>query len=147
LSLGHKQIEEDPWDTFESVFPIGSIHKGTVVRKDDKGATVQLEYGLEAFAPARHLKTEDDKEIKEDDSIDVMIIEFNRDDKRIIVSHTRTWQQKIADEKNAANKERRENAQKTKKAVKQVQSKVEKSTFGDLGALAEIKEKLEDEKA
>src|SRR5690625_1532051 len=83
LSLGHKQVEEDPWDTFEGVFPIGSVHQGTIVRKDDKGASVQLEYGLEAFAPARHLKTEDERELKVDDTIDIMIIEFDRDDKRI----------------------------------------------------------------
>src|SRR5699024_821568 len=147
LSLGHKQVEEDPWDTFEGVFPIGSLHQGTIVRKDDKGASVQLEYGLEAFAPARHLKTEDERELKVDDTIDIMIIEFDRDDKRIIVSHTRTWQQKIADEKIAASKEKRANVKKTKKAVKNVQSKVEKSTFGDLDALAEIKEKLKNPKA
>ncbi len=147
LSLGHKQIEEDPWDTFESVFPIGSEHQGTIVRRDDKGASVQLEYGLEAFAPARHLKTEDDKELKVDDTINIMIIEFDRDDKRIIVSHTRTWQQKIADEKAAANREKRASAKRTKKAVKNVQSKVEKSTFGDLDALAEIKEKMKTPKA
>jgi len=147
LSLGHKQVEEDPWDTFEGVFPIGSVHQGTIVRKDDKGASVQLEYGLEAFAPARHLKTEDERELKVDDTIDIMIIEFDRDDKRIIVSHTRTWQQKIADEKIAANKEKKANVKRTKKAVKNVQSKVEKSTFGDLDALAEIKEKLKNPKA
>lgn len=142
LSLGHKQIEEDPWDTFEGVFPIGSLHQGTIVRKDDKGASVQLEYGLEAFTPARHLKTEDERELKVDDTIDVVIIEFDRDDKRIIASHTRTWQQKIAEEKAAASKEKRETVKRTKKAVKNVQSKVEKSTFGDLEGLAAIKEKL-----
>src|SRR5690606_33480472 len=99
LSLGHKQIEEDPWYTFETVFPIGSVHQGTVIRKDDKGATVQLQYGVEAFAPARHLKTEDEKPINVDDVIDVMIIEFDRNDKRIVVSHTRTWEQKIEEER------------------------------------------------
>ncbi len=142
LSLGHKQIEEDPWDTFETIFPIGSEHQGTIIRKDDKGATVQLQYGIEAFAPARHLKTEDGKTLNVDDVIEVVVIEFDRDDKRIVVSHTRTWEQKLADERNAANREKRADTKRTKKAVKNIQSKVEKSTFGDLGVLAEIKEKM-----
>ncbi len=147
LSLGHKQVEEDPWDTFETIFPIGSDHQGTIIRKDDKGATVQLQYGIEAFAPARHLKTEDGKVLNVDDVIDVKVIEFDRDDKRIVVSHTRTWEQKLADERNAANRERRTEAKRTKKAVKNIQSKVEKSTFGDLGVLAEIKEKMKNPQA
>jgi small subunit ribosomal protein S1 len=144
LSLGHKQIEEDPWNTFESVFPIGSQHQGTIIRKDDKGATVQLQYGVEAFAPARHLRTEDEKPLNVDDVIDVMVIEFDRNDKRIVVSHTRTWEQKIEEERQAANKEKRANAEKTKKAVKNIQSRVEKTTLGDLGVLAEIKQKMQD---
>lgn len=147
LSLGHKQIEEDPWNTFETVFPIGSIHKGTVVRRDDKGATVQLQYGLEAFAPARHLKTEDEKPIKVDDVIDVMIIEFDRNDKRILVSHTRVWEQKHQEEKDIANRERRNEADKARKVVKNIQSKVEKATLGDLGVLAELKEKMKQNEA
>ena len=147
LSLGHKQVEEDPWDTFETVFPIGSIHQGTIIRRDDKGATVQLQYGVEAFAPARHLRTEDGKALHVDDVLDVQVIEFDRDDKRIVVSHTRTWEQKQADERDAANKEKRASAGRTKKAVKNIQSKVEKSTFGDLGVLAEIKEKMNNPKA
>jgi small subunit ribosomal protein S1 len=142
LSLGHKQIEEDPWNTFESVFPIGSLHQGTVIRKDDKGATIQLQYGLEAFAPARHLKTEDDKPVNIDDVIDVMILEFDRNEKRILVSHSKVWEQKKQEEKEAANKERKVESDKTRKAVKNVQSKVEKATLGDLGVLAEIKEKM-----
>lgn len=143
LSLGHKQIEEDPWNTFETVFPIGTIHQGTVIRKDDKGASVQLDYGVEAFAPARHLKTEDEHVIAVDDSIPVMVIEFDRNDKRIVVSHTRTWEQKRQEEKEAVNKEKRVESEKTKKAVKNLQSKVEKATLGDLGVLAEIKQKME----
>ena len=143
LSLGHKQIEEDPWNTFETIFPIGTIHQGTVIRKDDKGASVQLDYGVEAFAPARHLKTEDEHAIAVDDSIPVMVIEFDRNDKRIVVSHTRTWEQKRQEEKEAVNKEKRAETEKTKKAVKNLQSKVEKATLGDLGVLAEIKQKMQ----
>jgi len=143
LSLGHKQIEEDPWNTFETIFPIGSIHKGTVTRRDDKGATIQLPYGLEGYAPARHLKTiEGEKNIAVDDVIDVAILEFDRNDKRILVSHSRVTDQKKQEERDAAGKEKRTENEKTKKTVKNIQSKVEKTTLGDLGVLAEIKQKM-----
>ncbi|MBV8255498.1 MAG: 30S ribosomal protein S1 [Chitinophaga sp.] len=142
LSLGHKQIEEDPWNTFETIFPINSVHEGTVVKKDEKGATVQLQYGLEAYAPARHLRTEDDKPINVEDVKEFMIIEFDRSEKRILVSHTRVWEKAQAEEKEAIVKEKRAEADKTRKAVKNIQGKVEKATLGDLGALAELREKL-----
>ncbi|ACU64023.1 30S ribosomal protein S1 [Chitinophaga pinensis] len=142
LSLGHKQIEEDPWNTFETIFPIGSVHEGTVVKKDEKGATVQLQYGLEAYAPARHLRTEDEKPINVEDVKEFMIIEFDRSEKRILVSHTRVWEQAKNEEKEAVAKERKQEADKTRKAVKTIQNKVEKATLGDLGALAELREKL-----
>jgi small subunit ribosomal protein S1 len=142
LSLGHKQIEEDPWNTFETIFPIGSIHEGTVVKKDDKGATVQLQYGLEAYAPARHLRTEDEKAIAVEDVKEFMIIEFDRSEKRILVSHTRVWEAVKTEEKAVVAKEKRADADNTRKAVKTIQSKVEKATLGDLGALAELREKL-----
>ncbi|MBX5439209.1 MAG: S1 RNA-binding domain-containing protein, partial [Thermoflavifilum sp.] len=145
LSLGHKQLEEDPWNTFETIFPIGSIHQGTVVKKDEKGAIIQLQYGVEAFAPARQLKTEDDHPIQVDDVIDVMIQEFDRAEKRIVVSHTKVWEQRKHQEREAAHKEKKAEAEKTRKAVKNVQSKIEKATLGDLGILAEIKEKMKQE--
>ena len=142
LSLGHKQVEEDPWNTFETVFPIGSVHEGHVTRKDDKGATVQLQYGLEAYSPARHLRKEDGGNVELDETLPFTIIEFDRNDKRIMVSHSRVWEQTKADEKEATRKSEREDAENTKKAVKNVQSKVEKPTLGDLGALAALKDKL-----
>jgi len=142
LALGHKQVEEDPWNTFETVFPIGSTHEGHVTRKDDKGATVQLQYGLEAFAPARHLRKEDGNSVELDETLPFVIIEFDRNDKRIMVSHSRVWEQAKADEKEAVKKAEKADAETTKKAVKNVQSKVEKPTLGDLGALAAIKDKL-----
>src|SRR5690606_6485498 len=123
-------------------FPIGSIHEGNVTKKDDKGATVQLQYGLEAFAPARHLRKEDGGTVEADEVIPFTIIEFDRNDKRIMVSHTKVWEQSKADEKEAARKDAAAEGEKTKKAVKNLQSKVEKPTLGDLGALAELKEKL-----
>mgnify|MGYP003575682954 CR=1 FL=1 len=142
LSLGHKQVEEDPWNTFETVFPIGSVHEGHVTRKDDKGATVQLQYGLEAYAPARHLRKEDGGTVEMDETLPFTIIEFDRNDKRIMVSHSRVWEQAKADEKEAVKKAEKADAETTKKAVKNVQSKVEKPTLGDLGALAALKDKM-----
>ena len=142
LALGHKQLEEDPWNTFETVFPIGSQHEGNVTRKDDKGATVQLQYGLEAYAPARHLKKEDGSNVEADQTAPFVIIEFDRNDKRIMVSHTRVWEQGKIEEKESAKKEAAAEGEKTKKAVKNIQSKVEKPTLGDLGALAAIKDKM-----
>lgn len=142
LSLGHKQLEEDPWTTFESVFPVGSSHEGIVTKRDDKGAIVQLQYGLEAFAPARHLRKEDGTNVEVDETLPFIIIEFDRNDKRIMVSHSRVWEQVKSDEKEAIKKEAVANKEKTKKAMKNIQSKVEKATLGDLGALAELKEKM-----
>jgi small subunit ribosomal protein S1 len=145
LQLGHKQLEEDPWNSLQDTFAVGSIHEGTVLRKDDKGAIVQLPYGLEGFAPNRHLAKEDGKSVGADETAEFMVIEFDRNEKRIVVSHARIWEQAKADEKDAARKEARVEADKTKKAVKSLQSKVEKPTLGDLGALAQIKERLQQE--
>jgi small subunit ribosomal protein S1 len=145
LQLGHKQLEEDPWNALENTFAIGTIHEGTVIRKDDKGALVQLPYGLEGFAPARHLTKEDGKTVTADETEKFMVIEFDRNEKRIVLSHTRIWEQAKAEETAVARKEARVDADKTRKAVKTIQNKVEKPTLGDLGALAGIKEKLQQE--
>jgi small subunit ribosomal protein S1 len=145
LQLGHKQLEEDPWNSLQETFAIGSVHEGTVIRRDDKGAVVQMPYGLEGFAPARHLAKEDGKTVGADETIQFMVIEFDRNEKRIVLSHTRTWEQAKVEEKEAARKEAKVEADKTRKAVKNVQAKVEKATLGDLGALAEIKAKLKEE--
>ena len=143
LQLGHKQIEEDPWNSLEETFPVGSVHQGTVTRKDDKGAIVQLPYGLEGFAPSRHLLKEDEKMIVADEIAEFMVIEFDRNDKKIVLSHTRIWQQAKAEEKEAFVKEKKAEAETTKKAVKAVQGKVEKTTLGDLSALADLKKKMD----
>lgn len=143
LQLGHKQIEEDPWNSLESTFPVGSEHEGTVVKKDDKGAIVQLPYGLEGFAPARHLAKEDGKTVGLEETAKFLVIEFDRNDKRIVLSHARLWEQVIEDEKQAVIKEKKAEAEVTKKAVKNLQSKVEKSTLGDIGALADLKAKMD----
>ena len=143
LQLGHKQIEEDPWNSLESVFAEGTIHEGTVIKKDDKGAIVQLSYGLEGFAPSRHLMKEDGKSIAADEIANFMVIEFDRNDKRIVLSHTRLWEQEKEDEKQAQMKERKTEYEAAKKAVKTIESKVEKSTLGDLGVLADLKAKMD----
>src|SRR6187399_3171627 len=145
LQLGHKQLEEDPWNALEDTFGVGTIHEGTIIRRDDKGAIVQLPYGLEGFAPNRHLAKEDGKSVGADETTQFMVIEFDRNEKRIVLSHTRTWEQAKVEEKEAARKEAKVEADKTRKAVKNVQAKVEKATLGDLGALAEIKAKLKEE--
>ena len=147
LQLGHKQIEEDPWNSLEETFGVGTIHEGTVVKKDDKGAVVQLPYGLEGYAPARHLAKEDGKTIVADEIANFMVIEFDRSDKRIVLSHTRLWEQEKEEEKQVQQKEKKAEADSTKKAVKNIQSKVEKSTLGDLSALAELKAKLDHDAA
>ena len=145
LQLGHKQLEEDPWNSLEGTFAVGTVHEGTVTRKDDKGAIVQLAYGLEGFAPSRHLFKEDGKTVNADETAQFMVIEFDRNEKRILVSHTRIWEQAKTEEKEVAKKEAKVEADNTKKAVKTIQGKVEKATLGDLGALAQIKEKLKKE--
>ncbi|HRX94335.1 MAG TPA: 30S ribosomal protein S1, partial [Chitinophagaceae bacterium] len=143
LQLGHKQLEEDPWNTLQDTFAIGTLHEGTIIRRDDKGATVQLPYGLEGFAPNRHLNKEDGKSIGADETAQFMVIEFDRNEKRIVVSHTRIWEQGKVEEAEAAKKEARAEAETTRKAVKTVQNKVEKATLGDLGVLADLKKKME----
>jgi small subunit ribosomal protein S1 len=143
LQLGHKQLEEDPWNALEETFAIGTVHEGTVLKKDDKGAIVQLAYGIEAFAPNRHLNKEDGKQVMAEETAKFVVIEFDRNEKRVVISHARIWEQAIADEKEAEFKEKKADAARTKKAVKDMQSKVEKTTLGDLGVLADLKKKMD----
>lgn len=145
LQLGHKQLEEDPWNALEDTFAVGTKHEATVTRRDDKGALVQLPYGLEGFVPNRFLNKEDGTSIAQDDTAEFVVIEFDRNEKRIVLSHTRVWEQAAAETKEAAKKEARAESENTKKAVKAIQNKVEKTTLGDLGALADIKAKLKSE--
>lgn len=144
LSLGHKQIEENPWDTFENVFPVGSHHEATILRKDDRGAIVLLPYGLEAFAPIKHIRKEDNTAGEVDEALTFKVLEFNRDDKRILVSHTRYLDDL---RRAAANEERvakRTERTKSRKAVKEQQSKIEKTTLGDLDVFSQLKDQLSD---
>lgn len=144
LSLGHKQTEENPWDTFENVFPVGSYHEATVLRRDDRGAIVQLPYGLEAFAPLKHMRKEDGTLCDPDEVIMVKVIEFNRDDKRILVSHSRYLEDVRREADEAVKKERNAEAEVSRAAVKKVQQSLEKATLGDMDVFSQLKEQLGD---
>ncbi|MEO7175519.1 MAG: 30S ribosomal protein S1 [Saprospiraceae bacterium] len=143
LSLGHKQVEENPWDTFESVFPVGSYHEATVIRKDDRGAIVQLPYGLEAFAPIKHIKKENGQTAEVDETLTFKVIEFNRDDKRILVSHLRYLEDIRKDADDTVKKDKEVEEDTTRKAVKKTQSNVEKTTLGELDALTQLREQFQ----
>ncbi|HHH53321.1 MAG TPA: 30S ribosomal protein S1 [Bacteroidetes bacterium] len=139
LSLGHKQIEENPWDTFEKVFPEGSYHEGVIIKKDDKGAIVQLPYGLEAFAPARHLKKENNQMPQVDETLTFKVIEFNRDDKRIIVSHRRYLEDIQREVEDTLHKEKTKERKKVEKVISKQKASIEKTTLGELDAFSQLK--------
>jgi small subunit ribosomal protein S1 len=152
LSLGHKQIEENPWDTFEGLFPVGSFHEAMVLRRDDRGAIVQLPYGLEAFAPIKHIRKENGEYANPDELLEVKVIEFNRDDKRILVSHLRYLDdirreanEEEQNQKRIQKKERAAEEKRTSEAVKKQQANIQRSTLGELDALAQLKQQLEDQ--
>ena len=141
LSLGHKQLEENPWDVYESIFTVGSVHQGTISQMTDKGATVTLPYGVEGFAPMRHLEKADKSKAKNGETLDFKVIEFSKENKKIIVSHTRV-NQDVAEEGRVDDSEaKKERA--TKKTVKKINDTLEKTTLGDLDVLANLKEELE----
>jgi small subunit ribosomal protein S1 len=143
LSLGHKQLEENPWDTFESIFTIDSIHEGTVIKVTDKGAIVALPYGVEGFVPTKHLVKEDGKSLKAEEAAEFKIIEFNKENKRIVISHSRIWEEARADARVQDFENRKKEAKSANNAVKKVKESVEKSTLGDLSVLAQLKEQME----
>jgi len=146
LSLGHKQLEENPWDVFETVFTVGSVHEGTVININEKGAVVSLPYGVEGFAPNRHLKKEDGSSIsKVDETAEFKVIEFSKENKKIILSHTRLIEEDPREAKERDSERAKDEAKKTKRTVKKVNEKVEKTTFGDLDVLADLKTDLEKE--
>ncbi|ASU33479.1 small subunit ribosomal protein S1 [Mucilaginibacter xinganensis] len=143
LSLGHKQLEENPWDTFETIFTIDSIHEGTVLKVTEKGAIVALPYGVEGFAPTKHLVKEDGKSLKAEEAAEFKIIEFNKENKRIVISHSRIWEEARAEQRVQEFESRKKEAKSASNAVKKVKESVEKSTLGDLSVLAQLKEQME----
>ena len=139
LSLGHKQLEENPWDVFETIFTVDSVDEGMITEIFDKGAVVALPYGVEGFATPRHLVKEDGSQAKVDEKLEFKVIEFNKAAKRIIVSHSRVFEDaQKSEEKAKKNAEEKS----TKKAVKQVKEKLEKTTLGDITELAALKEQM-----
>ncbi len=142
LSLGHKQLEENPWDVFETIFTQDSIHEGTIVEMLDKGAVIQLEYGVEGFATPKHLVKEDGSQAKQGEKLQFKVIEFNKDSKRIILSHSRIFE----DAQRAEAREAKKNAQKRQGAHKEethaIQNQTAGTTLGDLDALAALKAKM-----
>lgn len=143
MSLGHKQLEENPWDTFENVFPVGSYHDATILRKDDRGAIVQLPYGLEAFAPIKHIKKENGQMAEVDEVLTMKVLEFNRDDKRILVSHLRYLQDIKREADDKVKQEKQKDRDQTRKTIKKQSSSIERSTMGELDAFSQLKDQLE----
>jgi len=147
LSLGHKQLEENPWDVFETVFTVGSVHEGTIIEMLDKGAVVALPYGVEGFATPKHLVKEDGSQAQLDEKLSFKVIEFNKDAKRIILSHSRIFEDAAKAEERAEKKA----ASNAKKATKReetpaIQNQAASTTLGDIDALAALKEQLENKK-
>lgn len=151
ISLGHKQLEENPWDVFESTFAEGSIHQGTIIEMKDKSGIVALPYGVEGICPAKHLKKEDGTNAGLEETLDFKVIEFNKESKKIVVSHTRLFEEgedkPSASSTNAAKATKSPSAKKapsnTDQAVKANNQNSEKSTLGDLDALSALKAKME----
>ncbi len=143
LSLGHKQLEENPWDTFETIFTLDSIHQGTVTKITDKGAVINLPYGVEGFAPTKHIVKPDGKSALVEETLDFKIIEFNKDSKRILVSHSKLNDDVKAEERAVETDKKKKDTKATTASVKKVKESVEKTTLGDLEVLASLRTSLE----
>jgi small subunit ribosomal protein S1 len=141
LSLGHKQLEENPWEVFESIFTIDSVHEGTIIDIFDKGAVVALPYGVEGFVTPKHLVKEDGSTAKVEDKMEFKVIEFNKSSKRIILSHSRIFEDAKKTEEVT---EKKSKASSTQKAVKKLKDNLEKTTLGDISELAALKTELEE---
>ena len=139
LSLGHKQMEENPWEVFETVFTLDSIHQGTVLNIMEKGALIALPYGVEGFAPTRHMVKTDGTSLKAEDTADFKVLEFSKDNKKIIVSHTKVHEAVAAGERAVEDDEKKTAAKAEKASVKKIKDSIEKSTLGDISALSDLK--------
>ncbi len=141
LSLGHKQLEENPWDVFEKLFTVDSVHEGTVMEVFDKGAVIALPYGVEGFATPKHLVKEDGLIVKVDEKLMFKVIEFNKSAKKIIVSHSRTFED---EKKSAETQPKKSETEKPRKSTRKAKSGAEKTTLGDITQLAALKEEMEE---
>ncbi len=144
LSLGHKQLEDNPWDVFESIFTLGSVHKGTIVNQADKGMIVTMPYGVEGFAPTRHLIKEDNSTARIDETLDFKVIEFSKESKKIILSHSRIFQDQQAAERAKEKTDSRKNEESTRQTVRRINENIEKTTLGDIEALVNLRSDLEE---
>ena len=140
VSLGHKQLEENPWDVFETVFDLGSLHKGTVETVNDKGAVIALPHGVEGFVPSRHIVKEDGTKLQADDTVDFKVLEFSKDNKRILLSHLETYAKKM--EKPKKEQPTKDKSKSVRKAMTNVRKNLEKTTLGDIDALSELRADL-----
>jgi small subunit ribosomal protein S1 len=144
LALSHKHMEENPWDTFETVFTIGSIHKATIINKNDKGAVLELPYGIEGFVAAKNLAKEDNSKAEVGESLDFKVLEFSKEDRRIVLSHKSIWsadEEKPAAAAGAAKGGKKAPAKGA--SIQSINQQNEKSTLGDLEALSALKEKMQ----
>jgi small subunit ribosomal protein S1 len=150
ISLGHKQLEENPWDVFETIFGEGSAHQGTIIENKDKSGIVALPYGVEGICPAKHLRKADGSTAKIEETLEFKVIEFNKDAKKIVVSHTRTFEagedKPTTTTKPSGGGGAKKGGSNTSNAVTKLNSSSEKSTLGDLDALSKLKEKMDKEK-
>jgi small subunit ribosomal protein S1 len=146
LSLGHKQLEENPWDVFETIFTVDSVHQGTVMNVNDKGATIGLTYGVEGFCPSRHLNKENGTSLKAEEVADFKVIEFSKEAKRIVVSHARLHEEVKDEVRKVEKATKAAESDETKKAVKKMKDSQEKTTLGDISALSDLKDKMDGKK-
>jgi small subunit ribosomal protein S1 len=141
LALSHKHLEENPWDTFETIFTVGSVHKCTVISKNDKGAVLELPYGIEGFCGSKNLAKQDNSKIEVGESLEFKVLEFSKEDRRIALSHKATWS--AEEEKPAAKgKPVAAKAPSKGKTIDKINQETEKSTLGDIQALSDLKEKM-----
>ena len=143
LSLGHKQLEENPWDVFETVFSVDSVHEGTIIEIFDKGALVALQYGVEGFVSSRHLTKQDGSMAKVEEKLPFKVIEFSKTAKRIILSHTKVDEEEVV-EKESPDAQKAKPAQTAQKTMRKMKTNIERTTLGDISELASLKEEMEE---
>ncbi|PIE83791.1 MAG: 30S ribosomal protein S1 [Bacteroidia bacterium] len=142
LSLGHKQLEENPWDVFESIFTVGSVHEGTVMEIFDKGAVIALPYGVEGFATPKHLVKENGTSVKQDEKLEFKVIEFNKKNRRIIVSHSRIHEDIRREGARVEQAQQKSSTEQAKSVVRRINSSQERTTLGDISDLAKLRESM-----
>ena len=145
LSLGHKQLEENPWNEYENTYSVGSVHEGTVTAVSEKGATITLAEGVTGFCSNRNLVKEDGTTAKEGEKLPFKVTEFSKGSKKITLSHTRTFEEARREESRKEVREKESESNSTQKAVRKLKDNLEKTTLGDISSLADLKSRLEAE--